>query len=32
MTVSATNGQNSNAAQFTITFTGCGKYVVVISH
>jgi hypothetical protein len=32
MTVSATNGQNSNAAKFTITFTGCGKYEVVISH
>jgi len=31
MTVSASNGQNSNTSEFTITFTGCGKYTVVIT-
>jgi hypothetical protein len=32
MTVTASNGQNGNTSQFTITFTDCGKYSVVISH
>ncbi len=32
LTVQAANGQNSNTAEFRITFTECGKYMVVISH
>ncbi len=31
LTVEAANGQNSNTAAFSITFTECGKYTVVIS-
>ncbi len=31
LTVEATNGQNSNTAEFTIRFTECGKYTVAVS-
>jgi hypothetical protein len=32
LTVEAANGQNSNTAEFSITFTECGKYTVAVSH